>query len=91
MAMNFYCMNKNLLKYLRLIAMFLGIFVLLFLLNYHMEEYKMKKIKRCTRCIMDNSSDKTIKFDDKGQCNYCTEALRRMEREYFPDKKGEKN
>ena len=50
----------------------------------------MKKTKRCTRCIMDDSSDKTITFDDKGQCNYCTEALQRMEREYFPGKKGER-
>lgn len=50
----------------------------------------MEKVMRCTRCIMDDSSDPTIKFNDKGQCNYCTEALQRMERVYFPDKRGEK-
>lgn len=44
----------------------------------------MSKYKQCKRCIMDNTSDKTIKFDDKGCCNYCNEALERKNVEYFP-------
>lgn len=43
----------------------------------------------CSRCVMDNSSDATISFDSKGFCNYCTEALIRKEKEYFPNKDGE--
>jgi N-acetyl sugar amidotransferase len=38
---------------------------------------------------MDNSSDDTIRFDSKGYCNYCTDALERKERVYFPDEVGE--
>lgn len=48
------------------------------------------KVHQCTRCILDNRSDKTITFDEKGQCNYCTAALARMETEYFPNDEGEK-
>lgn len=44
----------------------------------------------CTRCIMDNSSDETIIFDDKGICNYCTEALKAKELTYFPNEEGKK-
>lgn len=44
----------------------------------------MKKITRCTRCIMDDSSDRTITFDAQGRCNYCTKALAEMNRLYFP-------
>lgn len=35
----------------------------------------MKTIQRCTRCVMDNSSDSAITFDEHGVCNYCTEAI----------------
>lgn len=41
-------------------------------------------IKRCSRCIMDNSSDTTITFDRQGRCNYCTKALADAEKVYFP-------
>lgn len=47
------------------------------------------EIKRCTRCIMDNSSDETIVFDSNGVCNYCSEAEMRMAKVYFPNKEGE--
>lgn len=47
-------------------------------------------LRRCTRCIMDNSADPTITFDRDGVCNYCTEALVRYKSEYFPNEEGEK-
>lgn len=50
----------------------------------------MKEFIRCSRCIMDNKSDNTITFDRNGYCNYCTEAISRMEKVYLPDKNGEK-
>lgn len=49
-----------------------------------------KKIVRCTRCIMDNSSDDTIVFDENGVCNYCTDAFANIGKVYFPDEEGEK-
>lgn len=49
----------------------------------------MKKYQRCNRCVMDNSSDSTITFDDSGNCNYCTYALERRSTVYFPNKEGE--
>ena len=49
----------------------------------------MKKPKRCTYCIMDNSSDETISFDDKGECNYCSHAREIKDRVYFPNEIGE--
>lgn len=50
----------------------------------------MKEFKRCNRCIMDNRSDDTIKFDSNGYCNYCTVALSKIGKEYFPNEEGEK-
>ena len=49
-----------------------------------------QKIRRCTRCIMDDSSDKTITFDKYGVCNYCTNAFDNIGEVYFPNKEGEK-
>ena len=46
------------------------------------------KFQRCTRCVMDNSSDTTITFDKNGNCNYCTYALERMPNVYFPTQDG---
>lgn len=40
--------------------------------------------QRCTRCVMDNASDKSITFDSEGHCNYCTSALARARTTYFP-------
>lgn len=49
-----------------------------------------KEIKRCARCVMDNSSDSTIKFDENGICNYCTDAIKSMETSYFPNEEGQR-
>lgn len=46
--------------------------------------------QRCTRCVMDNASDNTITFNEKGECNYCTKALAEKQYAYFPNKEGEK-
>jgi len=48
------------------------------------------QVQVCTRCVMDNRSDKTIKFLPDGTCNYCNEALKRFNSEYFPDDRGQK-
>ena len=50
----------------------------------------MKEITRCKRCIMDNAADPTIRFDENGYCNYCTAALARMEKTYFPNEEGQR-
>lgn len=49
-----------------------------------------KKICVCKRCIMDDSSDLTISFDEQGFCNYCTEAYERKKTVYFPNEEGKK-
>lgn len=51
---------------------------------------KSYKYQQCVRCIMDNKSDTSISFSQNGFCNYCTEALERKNKIYFPDKVGEK-
>ena len=48
----------------------------------------MKEIIRCKRCVMDNSSDETITFDENGYCNYCTDALVQIGKVYFPNEEG---
>ena len=48
----------------------------------------MKEIIRCKRCVMDNSSDSTITFDENGYCNYCTSALAKIGKVYFPNEEG---
>lgn len=50
----------------------------------------MKTYARCTRCVMDNSSDDTITFDENGHCNYCNEALKIKNEVYFPNDEGKK-
>ncbi len=50
----------------------------------------MSEIKVCKRCVMDNRSDETIKFDENGICNYCTDSLARMNEVYFPNEEGQK-
>lgn len=39
----------------------------------------MSEIRKCTRCVMDDRSDRTIKFDEEGKCDYCNSALKRKE------------
>jgi len=47
------------------------------------------EIIRCKRCVMDNSSDDSITFDQNGFCNYCTKALSEINTTtYFPGEKG---
>lgn len=50
----------------------------------------MKRITRCVNCIMDDSSDSTIRFDEQGVCNYCKEALELKNSTYFPNEEGRK-
>jgi N-acetyl sugar amidotransferase len=49
---------------------------------------KQKAYKQCLRCVMDNKSDNTITFDKNGFCNYCTYAIKRKEKTYFPNDIG---
>lgn len=48
-----------------------------------------KEIVRCTRCVMSSSADPTIHFDEKGQCNYCTQAFLERDSVYFPNQEGQ--
>ncbi|MCI8417376.1 MAG: N-acetyl sugar amidotransferase [Lachnospiraceae bacterium] len=51
----------------------------------------MAKTRVCKRCIMDNSSDKSITFDENGFCNYCTKALSEINTTvYFPNEIGKR-
>lgn len=43
----------------------------------------------CQRCVMDNSSDDRVSFDDAGFCNYCSYAFARKDRVYYPNSKGQ--
>lgn len=47
-------------------------------------------VKRCTRCIMDDSSDDMILFSRDGYCNYCEAALRNFGKIYFPNAIGKR-
>ena len=49
-----------------------------------------KEIHRCSRCVMDDSSDSTIRFDADGVCNYCTDAIEKGKLGYFPEKEGQR-
>ena len=43
----------------------------------------------CSYCIMDNISDSTIEFDEKGECNYCKKARSQIGTSvYFPNREG---
>lgn len=55
---------------------------------YHNSAHKDAHIRTCTRCIMNDSSDSLILFDEKGQCNYCTKAYDDIGRRYFPNEEG---
>ena len=43
----------------------------------------------CKRCIMSSESDPTIRFDERGFCNYCTDAIEEGKRVYFPNAIGQ--
>lgn len=44
-----------------------------------------KETKVCSFCVMDNKSDPSITFNDKGECNYCIDTRQRKDNEYFPN------
>lgn len=46
-------------------------------------------VKRCVRCIMDDSSDDTIVFNENGECDYCTNAFNRIGSVYLPNEQGQ--
>lgn len=48
----------------------------------------MENIRMCSRCVMDDDHDPTIRFDENGVCSYCTTALENKEMVYFPGEKG---
>ena len=46
-------------------------------------------IRVCKRCVMNDSSDPTITFDENSYCNYCTNALAQINTTtYFPGTEG---
>lgn len=50
----------------------------------------MSDIRFCTRCVMNDESDKNITFDEHGYCNYCTKALSEINTTtYFPGPEGQ--
>lgn len=50
-----------------------------------------RDIRRCNRCVMDDSSDVTISFDSEGHCSYCRQALAPRPTVYFPNATGQKH
>lgn len=50
-----------------------------------------REIRRCTRCVIDDSSDVTISFDSHGHCSYCRQALTPRPTMYFPNATGQKH
>lgn len=54
-------------------------------------EPKMKnEVRRCKRCIMDDSSDDSIIITKEGYCSYCISALNSVGKVYFPNAEGER-
>lgn len=53
-------------------------------------EVSKQNIQICSRCVMDNISDLTIRFEADGTCNYCNDALKAKDSIYFPDESGKK-
>lgn len=47
-------------------------------------------MQTCVRCIMNDSADDQITFDENGYCNYCTEALAKKDTWYYPNEIGQK-
>ncbi len=51
----------------------------------------MAEIHYCRRCVMSDVSDKYIRFDSEGYCNYCTEAIGKINTTtYFPNEEGKR-
>ena len=51
----------------------------------------MNNYRICNRCVMDNTSDKSISFDSSGKCNYCNEAYSKKDKVYLNNSQGEEN
>lgn len=49
-----------------------------------------KNVKVCNRCVMDDSSDSYISFDERGYCCYCNKAFSDLPKIYFPNEEGTK-
>jgi len=47
-------------------------------------------MRTCGRCVLDDSRDLTMTFDEEGNCCYCTDALKRKDQVYFPGPEGER-
>ena len=46
-------------------------------------------LQRCSRCVMDNEGDTSITFDKEGHCNYCNDAISKINTTvYFPNELG---
>ena len=49
----------------------------------------MSPVRYCTRCVMNDATDKHITFDEQGYCNYCTQAFSEINATvYFPGPEG---
>lgn len=46
--------------------------------------------RQCTKCLMD-TTDRDIKFDDNGVCNYCLDFEAKKPKFTFTDKEEQKN
>lgn len=57
-------------------------------IGYAAETSKKASYRLCVRCVMDNSSDPTISFDEAGFCSYCSQALKAKASTYFPNEEG---
>lgn len=47
-------------------------------------------MQTCVRCVMNDSADDRISFDENGYCNYCVDALRKRDAWYYPNEVGQK-
>lgn len=51
----------------------------------------LRQVRYCKRCVMNDKSDKNIRFDSNGYCNYCKDALSKINTTtYFPGEVGQK-
>lgn len=57
---------------------------------YHNRTQENAGTRTCTRCVMNDSSDRMILFDEEGQCNYCTKAYDDIGMRYFPNEEGKR-
>lgn len=53
-----------------------------------MQDNENRPYQQCTRCIMD-TTDPEISFDEKGQCNHCTEYFRLAPLYIYDGEKGD--